>query len=186
MSKGLIILANGFEESEAIITIDILRRAKIDLDLVSLEKELTVTSSNNITILADKNYKNINLQNYDFLIIPGGKAVFRFHLDSLITKSVVDYFMLKKKLVACICAAPMILGKYGYLKDLEYTCFPGCESEEYQGLLKDNNAVTCQNVITGKAAGATFDFAYHIVEYLQSTNDALKVIDEVYYQKATK
>lgn len=186
MPKGLMIFANGFEESEAIITIDILRRSKIELDLVSLEKELTVTSSNNITICADINYKNINLQHYDFLIIPGGKAVFRYHLDSLITKSIVDYFMSKNKLVACICAAPMILGKYGYLNGLEYTSFPGCESKDYQGILKDSNAVTCNNVITGKACGATFDFAYNIVEYLLTKSDADNVINEVYYQKTTK
>ena len=186
MPKGLIILANGFEESEAIITIDIIKRSKIELDLVSLEKDNTVTSSNNIVVTCDKNYKNINLQHYDFLIIPGGKAVFRFHLDSLITKSMVEFFMTKNKLVAAICAAPMILGKYGYLKDLEYTCFPGCESEEYQGILKQSNAVTCKNIITGKAAGATFDFAYNIVEYLLGIDSANNVINEVYYQKTTK
>ena len=61
MPKGLIILANGFEESEAIITIDIIKRSKIELDLVSLEKDNTVTSSNNIVVTCDKNYKNINL-----------------------------------------------------------------------------------------------------------------------------
>lgn len=186
MPKGLMIFANGFEESEAIITVDILRRKSIIIDLVSLEKELKVTSSNNITISCDKTYKEINLNHYDFLVIPGGKAVFRYHLDSLITKSIVDFFMTNNKLVACICAAPMILGKYGYLKGLDYTCFPGCESDDFLGIYKNVNALTTNNIITAKACGATFDFAYEIVKYLISIDDATKVINEVYYQKSTK
>ncbi len=182
MNKGLIILSNGFEESEAIITIDILRRSKIDLDIVSIDKDLLVASSNNILVTCDKSYKEINLNDYNFLIIPGGKAVFKTHLDSLITKSIVEYFMKKQLLVACICAAPMILGKYGYLKGLEYTCFPGCESDQFEGILTNVNAVTSKNIITGKAAGATFDFAYEIVKYLLTTSVAEKVIKEVYYK----
>ena len=186
MPKGLIILANGFEESEAIITIDLLRRAKIELDLVSMEKELNVISSGNITVVCDKNIKTINLNDYEFLIIPGGKAVFNKHLESYTTKSIVEFFMNKNKLVACICAAPMILGKYGYLKGIEYTCFPGCESDEFAGILVDKNAVRVNNIITAKAMGATFDFAELIIEYLLDEKTSKKVLNDVYYQKTTK
>lgn len=186
MDKGLIILTNGFEESEAIITIDMLRRAKIALDLVSLEKDITVSSSGNIKVVCDLNYKSINLNDYAFLIIPGGKAVFTTHLDSLITKSIVDFFMKNNKLVCAICAAPMILGKYGYLKNKEYTIFPGCESADFEGILVDKPAITSGNIITGKAAGCTFDFAKQIIEYLLTKDIANKTINDVYYQKTTK
>ena len=171
MPKGIIILANGFEESEAIITIDILRRAKISLDLVSMEKELNVISSGNINVVCDLSYKTV---------------IFNKHIKSLTTKSIVEFFMVRDKLVACICAAPMILGIHGYLKGKKYICFPGCESVEFEGILVDANAVRDGNIITAKAMGATFDFSYLIVEYLLNKESAQKVIYDVYYQNLTK
>ena len=90
MPKGLIILANGFEESEAIITIDLLRRANIEVDLVSLTNSINVTSSGNITVVCDKLYGVTSLEDYNFLVIPGGKAVFNYHLESNTTKEIVD------------------------------------------------------------------------------------------------
>lgn len=85
--KGIILLANYFEDVEALITIDILRRAKIEIDLVSMEHNLEVKTQSNIKIIADKLVSEISLSNYDFLIIPGGKAVFNTHLESSVTKN---------------------------------------------------------------------------------------------------
>lgn len=180
--KGLIILVNGFEESEAIITIDLLRRANIEIDLVSLTNSINVTSSGNITVACDKLYSFTNLDEYSFLVIPGGKAVFNYHLDSLITKEIVDYFMNKNLVVAAICAAPMILGKYGYLKDKHFTCFPSCEEDHFGGIYEpDYGAVQDGLIITGKACGTTFDFAQTIIEAVLNTEIAEDVIKKVYY-----
>lgn len=180
--KGLILLVNGFEESEAIITIDILRRANIEIDLVSLTNSINVTSSGNITVACDKLYSFTNLDEYSFLVIPGGKAVFNYHLDSLITKEIVDYFMNKNLVVAAICAAPMILGKYGYLKDKHFTCFPSCEEDHFGGIYEpDYGAVQDGLIITGKACGTTFDFAQTIIEAVLNTEIAEDVIKKVYY-----
>ena len=144
--RGLILISKGFEESEAIITIDMLRRAQITIDLVSIDKDLTVLSSHNIQIVCDYKVSQINLNDYDFLVIPGGKAVFDTHLFSLTVKSIVEYFMNQQKLVATICAAPMVLGKYKYLKNKQYTCFPGCENTEFEGIyLNNQNVVTTNN-----------------------------------------
>ena len=151
-----------------------------------MEKELNVISSGNINVVCDLSYKTVNLNDYDFLIIPGGKAVFNKHIKSLTTKSIVEFFMGRDKLVACICAAPMILGIHGYLKGKKYICFPGCESVEFEGILVDANAVRDGNIITAKAMGATFDFSYLIVEYLLNKESAQKVIYDVYYQNLTK
>lgn len=180
--KGLILLVNGFEESEAIITIDLLRRANIEVDLVSLTNSINVTSSGNITVVCDKLYGVTSLEDYNFLVIPGGKAVFNYHLESNTTKEIVDYFMNKHMLVAAICAAPMILGKYGYLKDKHFTCFPGCEENHFGGIYEtEYGAVLDDNIVTGKACGTTFDFVQTIIEYLLSEQEAEEVINKVYY-----
>ena len=179
--QGLIILANGFEDSEAIITIDLLRRSKIKLDLVSLDKELNITSSHQVKYICDKSYQDINLSKYDFLIIPGGQAVFKYHLNSNLTKSIVKFFMDQKRLVACICAAPMILGVMGYLKGKNYTCFPGCESSDYEGHYQNQKVVVDGNIITAQAMGATFEFCQAIITKLESADKASEVIASVYY-----
>ena len=181
--KGIILLANHFEDVEALITIDILRRANITIDLVSVVEKLELNTQSNITIKAEKLYEDISLNDYDFLIIPGGKAVFETHLDSHKTKEAVDYFYSKNKLIASICAAPGVLGKYGYLDNIEYVCFPSCEEFMPKGILmKEKRVVVSNNIITSKAAGTTFDFAYEIVKYLTSEENANKVINSVYYR----
>ena len=180
---GLVILADGFEDSEAIITIDLLRRAHINLDVVCMNKTLTCKSGRGLEVVCDKTFKDINLKDYNFLVIPGGQAVFKYHLKSDLTKSIVDYFMNKGLLVACICAAPMILGNLGYLKGKNYTCFPGCQSDIFLGDYQDQEVVIDGNIITSKAMGTTFAFGEAIITKLLSSDAAQKVINEVYYQK---
>ena len=180
--KGIIILANYFEDVEALITIDILRRAKIEIDLVSVEESLELTTQSQIKIKAEKRYDEINLNDYNFLVIPGGKAVFNTHLESSITKSILDKFYHNKELIASICAAPAVLGKYGYLDNINFTCFPSCEEYMPNGIyLKEKKVVVDGNIITSKAAGTTFDFAYQIVKYLKGEEEANKVLKSVYY-----
>lgn len=181
--KGLILLANYFEDVEALITVDILRRANIGIDLVSMEKDLKVTTAHNVVMECDYLLSDIEISSYDFFVLPGGKAIMKTHLTSNITKKVLDYFMENNKLVCAICAAPMVLGRYGYLKNKNYTIFPGCESPSFEGNLKNKPAVVDGNIITGKACGTTFDFSYEIVKYLLGKKEADKVIKEVYYQK---
>lgn len=180
--KGLILLANYFEDVEALITIDMLRRAKIQIDLVSLTDDLNVTTQSNIKILADYNYKNIDLNDYDYLIIPGGKAVMTTHYDHPFTKEAVMKFNKNNKLIASICAAPSILGKLGLLDNKNYTCFPSFEDCMPKGIHHANDKVVVDgNIITSKAAGTTFEFAYEIIKYLTSEELAKKVLESVYY-----
>ena len=82
--KGLMLFSKGFEESEALITVDLLRRANIQIDLVSLDKELSVYSSHNISINCEMKISQVSLKDYDFLVIPGGSAVFNTLINSYI------------------------------------------------------------------------------------------------------
>lgn len=181
--KGLILLADFFEDSEAIITIDLLRRAKIDVDLVSIKDTKELTTQSNIKVLADMTIDEIVLDDYEFMILPGGKAVFNTHLESEITKGCIYHFVLENKLVAAICAAPSVLGVMGLLQGKNYVCFPGCENIEFGGNLKTDECVTDGNIITAKAAGSTFMFAHAIIKYLKSKELADQILNQVYYQK---
>ena len=132
--------------------------------------------------MADKLIEEINLDDYDFLIIPGGAAVMKTHLNSPITESIAMYFYKKHALIGCICAAPSILGKYGMLEDKEYTCFPSFEKLVIGGTyLSDAKVVVSDNIITSKAAGTTFDFAYEIIKYLRSESIANHIREAVFY-----
>ncbi len=180
--KGIILLANYFEDVEALITVDMLRRAHILIDLISMNDTLEVITQSNITIKADKRASEINYHEYDFLVIPGGRATFLTHHSSDVTKQIVKSFMDENKLVATICAAPSILGIMGYLDNVPYTCFPSCETYMPKGLYKqDEKVVTFNNIITSKAAGTTFEFAKAIISYLTDTKTSKKVLDSVYY-----
>lgn len=180
--KGMMLFADSFEDIEALGTLDLIRRVKIDIDTVSITGKKEILTQSKVYVLADKLIEEINLDEYDFLIIPGGAAVMKTHLNSPITESVAVYFYKKHALIGCICAAPSILGKYGMLEDKKYTCFPSFEKLVVGGTyLSDENVVVDDNIITSKAAGTTFLFAYEIIKYLKSESIANHIKEAVFY-----
>ena len=176
--KGIILLANHFEDVEAICTIDMLRRAKIEIDLVSITGQKELITQSGIGLNAEKLINEVDLNEYCFVILPGGKAIFETHRDSNITKSVIKHFYDRKLLISAICAAPIVIKDY--LKNQEFTCFPSCE-DEIEGIYKKSKVEVHDNIITSKAAGTTFEFAYEIIKYLKGEEIAQKTLDSVYY-----
>lgn len=176
--KGIILLADYFEDVEAICTIDMLRRAGIEIDLVSVTGSKNLVTQSNISLNSDKLIENVNLNDYSFVILPGGKATFKTHLESEITKNVLEHFYIKNKLIGAICAAPMVIAKY--LKGKKFTCFPSCE-DSIDGIYTSSKVEVVDNIITSKAAGTTFEFAYEIIKYLKGEEEAKKVLNNVYF-----
>ncbi len=180
--KGMMLFADYFEDIEALGTLDMLRRAKIEVETISITDKKEVISQSNVVIKTDKLLTEINLDEYSFLIIPGGKAVMQTHLYSEITKMVVEVFVKKTALIAAICAAPSILGKEGYLTDCEYVCYPSFEKLISGGTYRsDKKVVVNKNFITSKAAGTTFEFAYEIIKYLKSETIAKHIMETIFY-----
>ena len=173
--KGLIILANGFEDVEAIGTIDVLKRAHVNLTIASLHSKNEVTSSSNNKILVETTLKDIDYTQYDFLILPGGKAVFNELDKSKLVDEIVKHFCDNKKLVCAICAAPLLIGKHGYFKYLEYACFPGCNETIIEGTLSDKPVVVCENFITARSMYYTCDFALQIVSAVKGNDRAIEI-----------
>lgn len=162
MKKGLILLADGFEETEAISSFDILRRSHaIVPTFASIMEGLEVTSSGGIPVKASVLLKDVSLADYDFLILPGGKKGVENLKASPLAMEAVDHFAALSHIYA-ICAAPSILGERGYLDGRKYTCFPGFQCGK--GTWLDEGFVVDGNLVTGHSMAYTIPFAEAIVK----------------------
>lgn len=180
--KGMLLLSSYFEDIEGLGTLDLLRRAKLDVDTVSIDDGELITTQYNVKIYPDKYLKDVNLNDYDFLVVPGGRAVSLTHHYSPKTKAIIKHFIDKKSLVAAICAAPGLLGDY--LAGKDFTCFPSCETNVPKGhYQEDERVVVSDNIITSKACGTTFEFAYEIVKYIKGEEAAENLLKSVYYHR---
>ncbi|MBQ1439174.1 MAG: DJ-1/PfpI family protein [Solobacterium sp.] len=166
-----IFLAKGFEDCEGLITIDMLRRAGIPVDSVSITDDLIVETSHGVRLFADKTWKEIDPSEYDVLILPGGKAG-TMNLDAFESlRNALKAHFESGKLTCAICAAPSVLGHLGILNGKHYTSFPDFASDAYGGIYEKELAVEDGNVITGRGMGATIEFARLIIRRL--TDDAV-------------
>ncbi len=166
MGTVYVFFADGFEEIEAFTSVDILRRAGLDVEMVSVTSGEIVTGAHDIPVLCDKNIENCDFYDAELILLPGGMPG-AATLDGCeeLRKLILD-FKEKQKPIAAICAAPMVLGKLGLLEGKKATCYPGFENHlkgaEYTGALVEKDG----NIITGKGPGAATAFALAIVEAL--------------------
>ena len=180
-----IFLANGFEECEALVPLDMLRRANIEVTTVSINKTTSVTGSHGITVTADRTAKNLIRDIStppECIILPGGMPGSR-HLDE--NETVDNMLLVASKLgayIAAICAAPFILGRRGYLSGKNAVCYPGFEDQLIGAVLSDKGTVRDGNIITAKSAGFSFEFAYELIRALRGLDEADKVINAIYYK----
>ncbi|MDO5440488.1 MAG: DJ-1/PfpI family protein [Erysipelotrichaceae bacterium] len=160
--KVAIFCANGVEECEALLVYDLLYRCELDVDLVSVADEL-ITSSHKLSFKTNKNINDIDIKEYDCIVLPGGDPGSK-NLDACLkVHEAIDYCVKENKLIAALCSAPFILVKKGLLNDNEFTCFPGCE----EGKISTGEKVhQHKNIITGKGLGATIEFAGLIIKNL--------------------
>lgn len=172
-----IFLDNGFEEIEAITTIDLLKRANIALTTVSVTGVEMVVGAHNISVKADKLFQDVDFTDAEMLILPGGAT-------NLIERKPLCELLLKhnekEHLIAAICAAPAVLGQLGILQGKQATCYPGFEhhlGESHVGGL----VVESKNVITAKGPGLSSDFAFCIIEKLAGSEIADQVYDAAQY-----
>lgn len=164
MKAIFVFLTTGFEEIEAVATIDVLRRAGLNVHTVSLTGQRTVTGSHSIPVTADMIFEEAPLDTAELLVIPGGTPAFNEH-EGL--KKEVKAFYDKGEKVAAICASPMVFGGLGILKGRKATCYPGFEKYLEGAILQTDQPVVIDgNVITGKGPGLTIDFALTLVEVM--------------------
>jgi len=164
-------LADGFEEIEAITPIDILRRADIAVTTLSISDNLTVTGAHGICVTANKTMSQINPQDMEALILPGGAGHELLDASNEV-HALINYALSNNLYIAAICAAPSILGKKMLLDGKNATCFPGFEQFLYGANIKADKVVTDGKIITAKGAGAAAEFGFEICSLLKGNDTA--------------
>jgi len=167
-------LAEGFEEIEAVTTIDILRRAGVDVIVAGVGKKV-IKGAHGIPITTDRDIAEVSADDIDMIILPGGGG----GVDNLCKSTHVATLLktLKKdKHIAAICAAPYVLHLAGVLPE-EYTCYPGTEKRigRLEGFIDTQNVVISGNVVTSRAPGTTFCFALTLVDILVGKEMVMKL-----------
>jgi 4-methyl-5(b-hydroxyethyl)-thiazole monophosphate biosynthesis len=179
MKKIAVHLAEGFEEIEAVSVIDVLRRAEIDVTVVSVTEKLEVTGSHGIKIIADQLFNTLNYELIDMIILPGGMPGASHLNNHLGLREQILNFHENKKLLGAICAAPLVFGSLGILKNINATCYPGFESQLHGAIVTGENIEVADNIITAKGAGVAIDFALKIVEILKGKDLANKLAQKM-------
>lgn len=165
MSKIIIPISNGFEEIEAITIIDVCRRANIDVTIAAIE-ELETIGAHNIKIKADCKIENINSDDFDMIVLPGGVPNAFTLAENQKVQSLLKEFKSKNKMIGAICAAPYALHKADVLNE-NFTCYPSFEQKiKLDGYHENDAVVIDNNVITSRGPATAMFFALEIVNIL--------------------
>jgi 4-methyl-5(b-hydroxyethyl)-thiazole monophosphate biosynthesis len=170
--KVIVPLTDGFEEIEAVSTIDVMRRAGIEV-VVAGSPGSTLTGVHNVKIQADGMLKDMEPEEFDAVVLVGGSPGYINLGNSQKVLDMIKQFFSSGKLVAAICAAPTILSKAGILDDRKATIYPGMEKEIPRP--RPEKVVADGNVITSQGPGTAVEFGLAITEHLVGKEKAQEV-----------
>ena len=177
----LILLADGFEEIEALASADILKRLGAEVTLASI-REKAVTSSAGTVVLADTLLEEIkDPASFDALVFPGGLPGATNLRDDVLTHEILIQMNEKNRIIAAICASPAaVLGSSGILCGKKITGYPTTESLSLKDAvsLTGDRAIQDGNIVTGKGPGATFDFAFLLGKALGIGDETISSVKE--------
>lgn len=176
MKKIAVFLADGFEDIEALATVDVLRRAGFICHTVSIQDEY-VTSAHRVTIKADKLFDD-SIMEYDMIVCPGGLPGAKYlSEDERVLNLIREFNKMENKYIAAICASPAMVLSAANIEENRYiTSYPG---EDFEKMLEKSNyvdelVVVDGNLITSRGPGTTLLFAYKLVDILGGDSEALK------------
>lgn len=183
MAKICVFLATGFEECEALLVVDICRRAGLDLKTVSVTGQKEVTSSHQVTVTADLLLEEVDFEDLDMIVLPGGMPGTK-NLEACepLVKQ-VDAFYEAGKCISAICAAPSIFGHKGFLKGRNATSYPSFEGHLDGALVFHNSVEVSEHVTTSRGLGTAIDFGLAIVERYQGKDEADKIAEAIVYSR---
>ncbi len=176
--SACIVMAAGSEEMEVVITVDVLRRAGIEVCLAAVGAAGgTITASRGVRLGADADWPPPELDRFDLLVIPGGLGgVAALRAEPSVLQALKD-FTAAGKYTASICAGPLVLSDAGLLAGKHYTCFPGCEKDIPDGERQDKPVVRDGKLITSQGPGTAFRFALTLIEELAGLDTAKQVAE---------
>ena len=176
-----ILLGTGFEEAEALVPADMLRRARIPVCMAGVDG-MEITGAHDITVKADCAVTDVNADELELVFLPGGLGGVDAIKSSPAAMDLIQKAYKKGIKLAAICAAPTILAELGYLDGKQAVCYPsmlnqltGADTTHGLHVVEDGS------IITGEAAGSAFAFGFKLIEVLKGTEKAKRVCDSVYY-----
>ncbi len=179
--KIKVLIAKGFEETEAIALIDLLRRANYDVETVSITEDNVVEGGHGIRITTDNIFSNAGFDDADMLLLPGGGAGVANLSNSPDVINLVIAFNESCRYIAAICAAPLVLDKAGILKDRTITCYPTEEKNIRDAKVIHDRVVVDGKLITSRGVGTALDMGLKIVEILKSKKESGELKERIVY-----
>lgn len=183
MKTAAVLLADGFEEIEALTVVDLLRRASVYVDTVSITDEYMVHGAHGINVQTEDLFDEVNFVEFDMIVLPGGMPGTTYLNEHSGVRRVVKDFAESGKYVAAICAAPGILGGLGLLKGKRAACYPSVEEKLSGAVIMKVPVVQDGNIITSRGMGTAIDFSLKLVEILTDKVKADELAESIIYLK---
>ena len=182
MKKVYMFLANGSEEIESLIPVDVFRRGAVEVKTVSITGTEYVEMSHGVLLKADMKFEDADFSDADLLMLPGGlPGATNLNEHDGVRNALKEQYS-QGKLVAAICAAPLVFGSLGIVKGKRATCYPGFE-KYLDGAEYTHELCTVDgNVVTGEGPAATFPYAYTLLAMLTSEETAQQVAEGMMYK----
>ena len=183
MEKAYIFLADGFEEIEGLTVVDILRRAGVEIQMVSIMGRKELTGSHGIPVVADAVFEEVDFSDGTLFVLPGGMP----GTKRLAAHGGLAAFLKEKnaegKRLAAICAAPSVLGELGLVEGHRATCYPGFENQMKGADCRGDGVVTDRLISTGRGMGWAIDLGLELIRILVSENEAEKIRKAIQYER---
>jgi len=183
MNKIAIFFATGYEEIEALTVVDICRRLGLTIDMVSVTEENRVTGSHGIDVKMDKTFAQVNFEEYDMLLLPGGMPGTKNLEACEPLMEQLDAFYGKGKYIGAICAAPGIFGHRGFLKGRKACSYPTAESQLEGAQVTSGPVEIDGNVVTSRGMGTAIDFGLAVAGLFVGKEKAAELAKGIVYNK---
>ena len=181
MKKVCVLLADGFEEIEGLTVVDLLRRAKIYVDTVSIMDDYIVHGAHGINVQTEDLFDEVDFEEFDMVVLPGGMPGTLNLKEHDGVRYVVKQYVKEGRFVGAICAAPTILKSLGLLEGRRATCYPGVEDEMEDVILTETAVVVDDNIITSQGVGTAIDFALKLIEVLDGEEKAKEIAESIVF-----
>lgn len=182
MSKVCVFFGTGFEEIEALTVVDLLRRASVDVAMVSITGEKQVTSSHKVTVEMDMLLEEVDFSKVDMIVLPGGMPGTTNLEECKPLMEQVEIFYKEGKYLSAICAAPSIFGHKGMLKGRNACSYPDFESHLEDAGVTKNPVEISDNIITSRGMGTAIDFGLAIVARMTDEQTAQDLSEKIIYK----
>ena len=175
MKKVCVLLADGFEEIEGLTVVDLLRRAKIYVDTISIMDDYIVHGAHGINVQTEDLFDEVDFDEFDMVVLPGGMPGTLNLKNHDGVRYVVKQYAKEGRYVGAICAAPTILKSLGVLEGRRATCYPSVEDEMEDVVLTETAVVVDENIITSQGVGTAIDFGLKLIEILDGEEKAKEI-----------